>query len=146
MELKYKSSCVIRVEKTRFNCTFMELKWSSARRKASSISLVLIVPLWNWNSSQYGGVVYVDVSFNCTFMELKWRWAVFMVWTLRVLIVPLWNWNKKIVAITHHVTVVLIVPLWNWNQVPLPLMLRRMCFNCTFMELKLPLKGALSSP
>ena len=34
---------------TRFNRTFMELKWCSSRRSMNGRS-VLIVPLWNWNS------------------------------------------------------------------------------------------------
>ena len=50
------------------NCTFMELKCRSD--SCRTITIVLIVPLWNWNIFY---VVYEGdaESSNCTFMELK---------------------------------------------------------------------------
>ena len=52
-----------------YNRTFMELKWRWIDWRGSE-SLVLIVPLWNWNS-EIEVVDTVKVGSNRTFMELK---------------------------------------------------------------------------
>ena len=97
-----------------FNRTFMELKLGKPGLSAYEVWLVLIVPLWNWNS-----------------LQRERRWA-----PSCVLIVPLWNWNGS--RWCHGVcsTGVLIVPLWNWNRGAASHCLPRACFNRTFMELK----------
>ena len=71
MELKYLRGEHVTVRKVSFNRTFMELKWSILWGSLIR-SLVLIVPLWNWNQTR-----------------LIKRWM-----PKTVLIVPLWNWNR----------------------------------------------------
>ena len=56
----------------------------------------------------------------------------------RVLIVPLWNWNAPREPPDFAGRRVLIVPLWNWNKGDnVDDETKLMCFNRTFMELKL---------
>ena len=74
-----------------------------------------------------------------------------------VSIAPLWNWKRKSTlglivkrlfqshlygiesenaASGQRTEIVSIAPLWNWKCVPRPLCARPLCFNRTFMELK----------
>ena len=76
--------------------------------------VVLIVPLWNWNTESLLEIEEVE-SFNRTFMELKYLSG------------------KKI---TSTQIKVLIVPLWNWNTESLLEIEEVESFNRTFMELK----------
>ena len=102
----------------------------------ANLTLVLIVPLWNWNEI-LKGLLLLNKGFNCTFMELKfniqtpkiksiWRFnCTFMElkfiydkqhdFKYDVLIVPLWNWNRNTGTASMMRRRVLIVPLWNWN-------------------------------
>ena len=84
------------------------------KKKHHCATSVLIVPLWNWNSS---------------------RWLL-RLHILKVLIVPLWNWNKVLILLYLLAKAVLIVPLWNWNTCYLRKLVGRMRSNRTFMELK----------
>ena len=118
-----------------FNRTFMELKSLNIKGK-TYVSMVLIVPLWNWNSSISDWDLNLLVGFNRTFMELKFVLLYHYLIQYRVLIVPLWNWNYqqnqtlvlasrfnrtfmelKFTSIHWQIrfSQVLIVPLWNWN-------------------------------
>ena len=54
---------------------------------------VLIVPLWNWNKAAYTNWCRIIKCSNRTFMELKFLRIHFLTVSVRVLIVPLWNWN-----------------------------------------------------
>ena len=54
----------------RFNRTFMELKYSG-KYGLIGIIYVLIVPLWNWNTTNWLNWRQRTRSFNRTFMELK---------------------------------------------------------------------------
>ena len=54
------------------NCTFMELK-SRNIFKTNKLFIVLIVPLWNWNTVDKGHWCDGADGSNCTFMELKLR-------------------------------------------------------------------------
>ena len=96
------------------NRTFMELK-QFYRYVRGEFDTVLIVPLWNWNSTTARWRRSVRPRLNRTFMELKhindklevidqtrlnrtfMELKPFLVTSfenwLRVLIVPLWNWN-----------------------------------------------------
>ena len=70
MELKYLYLIMVWTQKYCFNRTFMELKYWYECQKITKAT-VLIVPLWNWNTSPE--VVDIQqVSFNRTFMELKY--------------------------------------------------------------------------
>ena len=95
------------------NCTFMELKcqlWVLG----GWCSLVLIVPLWNWNRCLRCDCSRLSGS-NCTFMELK---------------LSMWPSAQR-------EPYVLIVPLWNWNEESFVSAIKKGdCSNCTFMELK----------
>ena len=53
-----------------FNRTFMELKLD-LQANAYGRLIVLIVPLWNWNSG-CNSATLLRVGFNRTFMELKY--------------------------------------------------------------------------
>ena len=78
-------------------------------------NLVLIVPLWNWNTDNMNAYSFIT----------------------SVLIVPLWNWNSEVEKNVAQTMSVLIVPLWNWNQEVEKNVAQTMsCSNCTFMELK----------
>ena len=57
------------------------------------IWVVLIVPLWNWNSVNEEKGWKLD-RFNRTFMELKCDSIPATKPERFVLIVPLWNWNN----------------------------------------------------
>ena len=114
MELKYiccktASACAISI-----NCTFMELKCARVCYLSSSW-MVLIVPLWNWNSILRHSIK-ANESINCTFMELK---------------------SPEPTRLSNWKTWVLIVPLWNWNSGNVVYHDVDPCINCTFMELKL---------
>ena len=76
--------------------------------------MVLIVPLWNWNTYIGQTVFGFDL----------------------VLIVPLWNWNELSENQEKPQKQVLIVPLWNWNRVACEFSLAIVSSNRTFMELK----------
>ena len=69
MELKHSRGPTEQMERRRSNRTFMELKltfsWDSETWR-----LVLIAPLWNWNSNIWHELNTYDCS-NRTFMELK---------------------------------------------------------------------------
>ena len=78
------------------------------------MTLVLIVPLWNWND-RVQTLSGFFCCFNRTFMELKLTFA----------------------SGTGTHPFVLIVPLWNWNPTHEAAMFLKTCFNRTFMELKL---------
>ena len=91
----------------------MELKYSSGLIFGASI-LVLIVPLWNWNSRPF--------AWQCEQCE--------------VLIVPLWNWNRVKHLFYDLREMVLIVPLWNWNRLTVGDGFVLLRSNRTFMELK----------
>ena len=90
----------------------MELKFLKSMLLLLHV-LVLIVPLWNWNSELKDWSDALK-GFNCTFMELKLSRVHGQDEGLRVLIVPLWNWNAARAR-------------WTWAEGG---------FNCTFMELK----------
>ena len=40
---------------------------------AYCVSVVLIVPLWNWNMVDENGLDLPELGSNRTFMELKWK-------------------------------------------------------------------------
>ena len=103
------------------------------------MSLVLIVPLWNWNRC-YLVCNILKASSNRTFMELKLLRGCLKGAISLVLIVPLWNWNQGNNNKHRAQKIVLIVPLWNWNGrlVSQEQMIRRS--NRTFMELKLTIR------
>ena len=90
----------------------MELK-SVSYITTNRFSIVLIVPLWNWNSDT-GSKLQGGESFNRTFMELKYADGGNCFHILQVLIVPLWNWNGEVYVKSDGT----------------------LCFNRTFMELK----------
>ena len=119
---------------------------------------VLIVPLWNWNSTEWEVEQLATVSSNCTFMELK-CYHLAQAYGVAVRSNCTFMELKLILCINMHFKPacsnctfmelkykkkrekaqkisVLIVPLWNWNRKRL----FRFCFhfssNCTFMELK----------
>ena len=92
MELK-SSNYIVRRTAWCSNCTFMELKLPRGILPSMK-SVVLIVPLWNWNlgggvdslpaeevlivplwnwNSRYTQTASEKMSSNCTFMELKYR-------------------------------------------------------------------------
>ena len=52
------------------NRTFMELKWVTIW-VILRVTIVLIVPLWNWNANKVADGAYQIISSNRTFMELK---------------------------------------------------------------------------
>ena len=100
------------------------------------INFVLIVPLWNWNEEAYSYLGNYG-CFNRTFMELKFDALCFCSFAVCVLIVPLWNWNSNIASKYNTLAFVLIVPLWNWNQETIVAHITiTHSFNRTFMELK----------
>ena len=86
--------------------------WANALKY--QCSYVLIVPLWNWNSSRRPSANWSMCS-NCTFMELKYVEHRGSQGEASVLIVPLWNWNSALRDYQSRPAAVLIVPLWNWN-------------------------------
>ena len=97
--------------------------------------MVLIVPLWNWNSD-YMPFWTAQACSNRTFMELKCGFIVDVLVISNVLIVPLWNWNTTKQTNAPDSVPVLIVPLWNWNITGNT---KNWVFprsNRTFMELK----------
>ena len=98
--------------------------------------LVLIVPLWNWNSRMVRNWPLPFSSSNRTFMELKYRDVVQRHRRHPVLIVPLWNWNVIYLFTGRAKGLVLIVPLWNWNFATAHTTATLCCSNRTFMELK----------
>ena len=100
-------------------------------------SLVLIAPLWNWNTSQIPSEFWLFWSSNRTFMELKYLLKLRMICQRRVLIAPLWNWNRNSSGQHSCQTQVLIAPLWNWNECFVCCSAWYVCSNRTFMELKL---------
>ena len=99
------------------------------------ISIVLIVPLWNWNNC-WKKHLLLRLSSNRTFMELKSRLEVIRRFNKFVLIVPLWNWNLNLTIVLASWMLVLIVPLWNWNFATLKTPVAEFSSNRTFMELK----------
>ena len=114
MELKLLYILHVYVCTRGFNRTFMELK-----------------PFWTmYNCCN-------SLCFNRTFMELKLRIDSLQNLYDAVLIVPLWNWNVISSIFILNPRNVLIVPLWNWNSIAISLQIEIMCFNRTFMELKL---------
>ena len=76
--------------------------------------MVLIAPLWNWNS-----LVLLSVAAR-----------------EGVLIAPLWNWNPKAETRILLCAHVLIAPLWNWNMETHWIGWAIIRSNRTFMELK----------
>ena len=136
MELKLDYDLLDCSSRICINCTVVELKhWSQGSEETSII--VLIVPLWNWNTFEVKVLRFV----------------------YDVLIVPLWNWNdwrgrfrwfghginctvvelKLSEASTgpSPVILVLIVPLWNWNLfLTLTYNNEHLRINCTVVELK----------
>ena len=121
----------------------MELKLCIGSIILSS-SHVLIVPLWNWNWSNWFRLL---LSESVLIVPL-WNWNYLL--SIRrsaghqVLIVPLWNWNFAEAAFLKRLRLVLIVPLWNWNSGCwwFDELLKRS--NRTFMELKLMIACAVS--
>ena len=100
--------------------------------------LLLIEPLWNWNSHGSPCALPATMSFNRTTMELKReRVKVFWARSQHLLIEPLWNWNDHLRVKLRSGNKLLIEPLWNWNTA---VRIRRstsgMPFNRTTMELK----------
>ena len=93
MELKPKISLSTRRFMLSINRTFMELKRTYATLYMSG-ELVLIEPLWNWNSV---------TEYKALRKSL-------------VLIEPLWNWNRTKINFDARCKKVLIEPLWNWNE------------------------------
>ena len=113
MELKFVHLHLEEKERTRFNRTFMELKYEN-RTKMLGTCRVLIVPLWNWNDRPY---TYYDLNEN-------------------VLIVPLWNWNRTIASWANdskgfNRTFMEL----KYNTILIDKS-SKTCFNRTFMELK----------
>ena len=123
----------------------MELKYVERVRLCRSL-VVLIVPLWNWNTERTDTVQSKPTSSNRTFMELKSPCPSELSRIRKVLIVPLWNWNAYLQKATLNPLKVLIVPLWNWNDTERAKMLSRACSNRTFMELKSRCCVRCSSP
>ena len=134
MELKLFTEHQPRFRRLGSNRTFMELKLTWLINTKDNY-FVLIVPLWNWNTS----TVSITTKGGT------------------VLIVPLWNWNKCIknrnglivcsnrtfmelkyeINHTYHLgKKVLIVPLWNWNDYSDTAKTECSSSNRTFMELK----------
>ena len=79
-----------------FNCTIMELKSRKGIENVVKVVEVLIVPLWNWNTTKSVINTYQYDSFNCTIMELKFGKRLLSRFFYSVLIVPLWNWNNEV--------------------------------------------------
>ena len=111
IEIGRRTSCSFEPGKFKLYLYGIEIGIGSLN-KASTI--VLIVPLWNWNRRFYAVSAKPSACSNCTFMELKYLME-----------------NS-----TRHIFTVLIVPLWNWNCILMYLMSNVMSSNCTFMELK----------
>jgi len=78
--------------------------------------LLLIVPMWNWNTAISAMLVKLLVSFNRTNVELKWQRIHFAFTGSMLLIVPMWNWNMSASMVTDEQLELLIVPMWNWNM------------------------------
>ena len=98
--------------------------------------LVLIVPLWNWNSFALTAFCCTG-CFNRTFMELKSYSFSGIQMFLKVLIVPLWNWNLRLsshslrLGFRFNRTFMELKYLINAAKI-----IAERCFNRTFMELK----------
>ena len=99
--------------------------------------LLLIAPLWNWNSNHSVIFIHNTFPFNRTFMELKrlFLYTHSKKW-YDLLIAPLWNWNLFIKSLCYVSSTLLIAPLWNWNIVLITPQWCTIPFNRTFMELK----------
>ena len=114
----------------------MELKFASFNA-SRYWSIVLIVPLWNWNSNNATACLLAYRS-NRTFMELKYeqriegQTACFC--SNRTFMELKYIWAFQMIQIWE---LVLIVPLWNWNNVGAVNEKPLLCSNRTFMELKL---------
>ena len=118
----------------------MELKFTNESYKVRA-HIVLIVPLWNWNSRMWQKATTTPSS-NRTFMELKSHGLCWWCHRPLVLIVPLWNWNVVNQDCTLCHILVLIVPLWNWNSAGGGVGTSSAGgSNRTFMELKLALSS-----
>ena len=107
------------------------------------LSGVLIVPLWNWNNSTNSNYRIRYNSINCTVVELKQGFGKWIRIRQIVLIVPLWNWNIILWNSLKSFHRVLIVPLWNWNMDTFIWWWWRQCINCTVVELKRECKNFL---
>ena len=70
MELKFFKAVERTPKLVCSNRTFMELKLERLCEE-NKIEIVLIVPLWNWNSVQFVSEYNEKDSSNRTFMELK---------------------------------------------------------------------------
>ena len=89
--------------------------WNTSASDFSKCQLdVLIVPLWNWNLYWEVKHKQMPFCFNRTFMELKFTTPSPLSAKEKVLIVPLWNWNY------HQIFACYLIS----------------GFNRTFMELK----------
>ena len=91
MELKHGEIETEYAVDTCLNRTFMELKLISLVL-ARTRFLVLIEPLWNWNSDSTTKH-HEHHRLNRTFMELKQIYNKTQEMAEVVLIEPLWNWN-----------------------------------------------------
>ena len=100
------------------NCTVVELKHKMPMTESKK-KMVLIVPLWNWNTR--------------TDEEIQYN--------VNVLIVPLWNWNVLCCIAVVVPSAVLIVPLWNWNNGSSAVADCEISINCTVVELKHQWRG-----
>ena len=110
--------------------------WNSPNlHKTYSDWQILIEPLWNWNS--WGRHTESSILYsNWTFMELKWGFKPAQEFPVGILIEPLWNWNYLDIGWITVQSKILIEPLWNWNKSDITCALAFADSNWTFMELK----------
>ena len=119
-----------------FNRTSMELKQTLVRVSSRLRSLLLIEPVWNWNSSRSSKSACTtqlliepvwnwnsaeairlasSSTFNRTSMELKLGRYLVSNNPNFLLIEPVWNWNVSQGNRRSKISGLLIEPVWNWN-------------------------------
>ena len=135
----------------------MELKDRSGELTITANIKVSIAPLWNWKktstlldgqNSSFNrtfmelkvGLLALEIvkaiRFNRTFMELKAANVNYQQALENVSIAPLWNWKMRILGWLPRYWSVSIAPLWNWKLTKPSKVDMDVCFNRTFMELK----------
>ena len=78
---------------------------------------LLIEPVWNWNIERF---VLLEPygPFNRTSMELKRRLGFGRQVSLACLLIePVWNWNCCGCCQANRAAILLIEPVWNWNGI-----------------------------
>ena len=142
----------------------MELKDSLASAPYSP-QIVSIAPLWNWKKSTVRIRTWLWL-FQSHLYGIERSSRVWSSPTMNVSIAPLWNWKCYIAKDNNHFaqfqshlygiesfmilhsftySFVSIAPLWNWKCHRPLLSLSPLCFNRTFMELKVIPKYAAST-